>query len=129
MEGVTPEKLERWREALKNPPSKAEIQRIGRSLGVKNSNDLKTLIPRIRIAMSSFGMEGTDEDTEDTPITDQSSRDEEIQRLLQVWSVKKMEELVSKREICVTLYFRLKEKHIFLEHNLETIQVSSNTIF
>jgi hypothetical protein len=33
MEGaVTPEKLERWREALQNPPSKAEIQRIGKAL-------------------------------------------------------------------------------------------------
>lgn len=105
-------KVARWTWSVNNVKSKAEMQRLAKEMNIRSSNDIDVLIERIKNSLRSQDLSA------------QAERDE-LTLLLKEWSLKKVEELVSKREICLYLFFKLKERHQFQEENLETIQVRS----
>lgn len=104
------EKIERWTASVKCPKSKVEMRRVATEMGIKPlSSNFETLIERIKTKLRKL----TDDDAG------------KLTELLRQWSMKKTEELISKREICLYLFFKLKERHNkFDDKKMGTIQVS-----
>ena len=113
MENETlPQKIERWKKSVDSYKSKAELKRVAKEMGIRTlSSDMEILKERIQRSLTNF----QDHDAQ--------KEKEKLTELLQEWSMKKAEELVSKREICLYLFFKLKKRHNFSEKNFQTIQV------